>query len=130
MRYFPLPVLTAMLLCLGLNTGSKAGEPPSFFNGFEVENGLIATNEIDHGGPGRDGIPALDKPLFYEGDERGKNIEPGDQVLGVSYNEVHKDAVQAIDAINTWYGRGDLPIGTYSKRLPAPDSSVSHCRRR
>ena len=90
MRYFPLSALTAILLCLGLNTAIKAGEPPSFFNGFEVENGLIATNEIDHGGPGRDGIPALDKPLFYEGDERGKNIKPGDQILGVSYNGIAK----------------------------------------
>ena len=90
MRYFPLPALVAILLCLGLNTATKAAEPPSFFNGFEVENGLIATHEIDHGGPGRDGIPALDKPLFYEGDERSKHIKPGDQILGVSYNGIAK----------------------------------------
>lgn len=41
-----------------------AGEPPSFDNGFDLENGLIPANEIDQGGPGRDGIPAIDKPRF------------------------------------------------------------------
>ncbi len=45
------------------------------------------------------------------------------EILGVSYNEVHADGVKAIDAINTWYGRGDLPIGTFSQELAAPDNS-------
>ena len=52
-----------------------------------------------------------------------KRLRREAEILGVSYNEMHPDAVKAIDAINTWYGRGDLPIGTYGKELAAPDNS-------
>lgn len=45
------------------------------------------------------------------------------ELIGVSYNEVHQDAVAAIDAVNTWYGRGTIPIGTYSQPLAEPDNS-------
>jgi len=45
------------------------------------------------------------------------------EILAVSYNEVHKSAVAAIDAINTWYGRGDIPIGIYRGNLHNPDGS-------
>lgn len=44
-------------------------------------------------------------------------------ILAVVYNEVHKRGVAAIDAINTWYGRGDIPIGAYKKTLKDPDYS-------
>ena len=44
-------------------------------------------------------------------------------ILGVCYNEVHKLAPAAIDAINTYYHRGTIPIGIYSKRLNNPDPS-------
>ena len=47
------------------------------------------------------------------------------QILAVSYNEVQKNAVDALDAINTWYGRGDIPIGLYDKPLAAPDDDHS-----
>jgi len=70
--------------------GAKNAQPPSFYNGFEVEDGLIATNEIDHGGPGRDGIPALDYPVFLEGTARDSEIQPEDRVIGVSFNGVAK----------------------------------------
>ena len=39
-------------------------------------------------------------------------------ILAVSFNEVHPSGVAAIDAINTWYGRGDIPIGTYKPGFP------------
>lgn len=45
------------------------------------------------------------------------------EILAVVFNEVHKDGAAAIDAINTWYNRGDIPIGIYKKELEAPDSS-------
>jgi hypothetical protein len=45
------------------------------------------------------------------------------EILAVCYNEVHKDGASAIDAINTWYNRGDIPIGIYKKTLISPDSS-------
>jgi len=43
------------------------------------------------------------------------------EILAVSYNEVQSRAADAIDAINTWYGRGDIPIGLYDKPLADPD---------
>ena len=44
-------------------------------------------------------------------------------VLAVNYNEVHPNGSRAIGAINTWYGRPDLPVGLYRGELSAPDSS-------
>jgi len=46
------------------------------------------------------------------------------ELLAVCLNEVHPDGVAAIDAINTWYGRGDIPVGVYRGPFPDPDSSA------
>ena len=80
-------ILTALIAS---GTGATDPQPPSFYNGFEVEGGLIAPNEIDHGGPGRDGIPALDYPIFLEGALRDSEIQSNDRVMGVSYNGIAK----------------------------------------
>lgn len=85
-----LPGALILFVFLGTDAGAQTGEKPSFYNGFKVEGGLIAPNEIDHGGPGRDGIPALDYPVFLEGAARDSEIKPGDRVMGVSYNGVSK----------------------------------------
>ena len=53
----------------------------------------------------------------------GLQIEGKVKLLGVCYNEVHPAGVPTIDAINTYYGHGDLPIGTYQKPLADPDPS-------
>ena len=45
------------------------------------------------------------------------------KILAVNYNEIHPDGAAAIDAINTWYGRGDLPVGVYRGELSEPDAS-------
>ena len=45
------------------------------------------------------------------------------EILAVCFNEVHPFGASAIDAINTWYGRGDIPIGIYKKPLSNPDYS-------
>ena len=45
------------------------------------------------------------------------------RILAVNYNEVHKSGAGAIDAINTWYGRADIPIGVYRGELSGPDPS-------
>jgi len=45
------------------------------------------------------------------------------ELLAVCYNEVNQYGPSAIDAINTWYGRGDIPIGIYSGNLKNPDGS-------
>lgn len=44
-------------------------------------------------------------------------------LLAVGFNEVHPRGAAAIDAMNTWYGRGDIPVGIYKKDLPDPDLS-------
>ena len=45
------------------------------------------------------------------------------KILAVCYNEVNPNGAAAIDAINTWYRRGDIPVGIYKKDLPDPDLS-------
>ena len=45
-------------------------------------------------------------------------------LLAVCFNEVHPGGAAAIDAINTWYGRGNIPVGIYKKTFPDPDASA------
>lgn len=81
---------TALLSLLVIASRAWSGDPPTYFNDFEVENGLIAPIDIDHGGPGRDGIPALDHPVFLSGEARSSQIAPGDRIMGVNYAGVAK----------------------------------------
>ena len=53
-------------------------------NGFDVSDALIPITEIRHGGPGRDGIPAIDKPMFIAAD-KAKFLSPTDRILGLHY---------------------------------------------
>jgi len=46
------------------------------------------------------------------------------ELLAVCLNEVHPDGAAAIDAINTWYGRGNIPVGVYRGAFPDPDNSA------
>ncbi len=46
------------------------------------------------------------------------------EIMAVCYNEVHPDGAAAIDAINTWYGRGNIPIGIYEGSFSDPDESA------
>jgi hypothetical protein len=52
-------------------------------------------------------------------------------ILAVMFNEVHESGPAAIDAVNTWYRRGNIPVGAYKKRLFRPDRStyLQHLRR-
>ena len=45
------------------------------------------------------------------------------EILAISYNEVHPSGAGTISAINTWYNRGDIPIGIYKGDLADPDES-------
>ncbi|MBI4327109.1 MAG: DUF3179 domain-containing protein, partial [Chloroflexi bacterium] len=63
------PIRTGVALLVagtGLATESVEAAPQSrgSFNGFNVSNATIPTSEILSGGPGRDGIPSIDKPKF------------------------------------------------------------------
>ncbi|MCD6090244.1 MAG: nucleoside hydrolase [Bacteroidales bacterium] len=46
------------------------------------------------------------------------------ELLAVCLNATgDSDGVAAIDAINTWYGRGDIPVGIWKGSYPEPDPS-------
>ena len=45
------------------------------------------------------------------------------ELLAVCLNDVHPSGVAAVDAIDTWYGRGDIPVGVYRGPFPDPDTS-------
>ena len=45
------------------------------------------------------------------------------EILAISFNEVHPSGADAICAINTWYNRGNIPIGIYKGDLADPDES-------
>ena len=63
---------------------------PAFFdNGFDLEGSLVPADEIHHGGPPRDGIPAIDKPVFVAVDE-ANFLKAEDRVLGLSRGGVTK----------------------------------------
>lgn len=58
-------------------------------NGFDLTGGLIPPDEILHGGPPRDGIPAIDKPQFVKpGGVRF--LKNSDRVLGVVRGNIAK----------------------------------------
>ena len=61
----------------------------AFDNGFDVTDPLIPADEIRHGGPPRDGIPAIDSPLFTSADEAGF-LNEDDRVLGLVRNGLAK----------------------------------------
>jgi len=56
-------------------------------NGFRLDDALIPVNDIKMGGPPRDGIPSLDKPVFVVAEE-AKYLNDRDRVLGISIKGV------------------------------------------
>ena len=46
------------------------------------------------------------------------------EILAVCFNEVHRSGAAAIDVVNTWYNRGDIPLGIYKGDLENPDTSA------
>ncbi len=109
-----LPSILLLLSALCVCAGAAAEEAPSFNTGFDLEGGLISSDDIDQGGPGRDGIPALDNPRFLSGGARDSQIKPGDRVMGVSYNGVAKAYPIAIldqhEIVNDKFGDTALTV--------------------
>src|SRR5437870_5629196 len=58
-------------------------------NGFDLKDSLVPPDQILPGGPGRDGIPAIDAPKFVKAS--AANLAAADRVLGL----VHNGAVKA-----------------------------------
>lgn len=66
----PLPNMTALLVL-------------SFFlTGFSLDNAMVPRSEILAGGPPKDGIPAILKPVLVSA-EQADFMAPGDPVIGV-----------------------------------------------
>ena len=105
--------LMAFLMCLACeNNGSK--------------NKNVNISEMDVKGV----------PVIYETDMtldvddvgalavlHGLQMEKEVNLLGVCYNEVHPLGPDVIDAINTYYNHGTIPIGIYRKDFVKPDPS-------
>jgi hypothetical protein len=76
-------LLFAGLALMALGPGAGAETPPRTLNGFAVEPSDIPVREILPGGPGRDGIPALDHPEHAV----ARTLWPDDAlVMGVAWN--------------------------------------------
>jgi len=58
-------------------------------NGFDLSNPLIKITEIHHGGPAKDGIPAIDRPHFIKAN-KAYFLNSTDRILGLSINGVTK----------------------------------------
>ena len=58
-------------------------------NGFDLTGSLIYEGHIVPGGPGKDGIPAIDQPVFTRAEDENW-LQPGQRVIGVAYNGVAK----------------------------------------
>ncbi len=52
-------------------------------NGFELSNALVNPSEIKKGGPGRDGIPALNYPQFLKAD-KANFLNDSDLIIGLT----------------------------------------------
>jgi len=59
------------------------------YNGFDLSNSLINVKEIHHGGPAKDGIPAIDKPVFVSA-QQADYLNNNDRILGLSINGLAK----------------------------------------
>jgi hypothetical protein len=80
--YLPLAVIVIFLLW---ERYSNAGDS----NGFDLADALVPIDEIHQGGPPRDGIPALDNPIFLSADQAGY-LKEYDYVLGMTRNGISK----------------------------------------
>ena len=68
-------------------------------NGFDVDNASIPTDEILSGGPPRDGIPAIDAPVFVDA-AVASFLKPDSRVIGVA---MHGTAKAYPIAILNWH---------------------------
>ncbi|WP_418314830.1 DUF3179 domain-containing protein [Piscinibacter sakaiensis] len=78
--------LAALLVLLsGVSPSLLAGSgnPPRVsLNGFDISDPLVPIAAIQRGGPPKDGIPAIDKPVFIAAGEAA--LAPDDRVLGLA----------------------------------------------
>jgi len=107
---------------------------------FSLTAFLVCLACEDHGSINKNAIESSSEqagiPVIYETDMtldvddvgalavlHGLQTEKKVNLLGVCFNEVHPLGPAVIDAINTFYNRGTIPIGIYRKDLARPDPS-------
>lgn len=79
------PLLSSVALLIVTSTLARSAE----MNGFDLRGASIPIEQIEHGGPPRDGIPSIDAPKFVGANE-ARFLQPQDRVLGVYHNGVAK----------------------------------------
>lgn len=79
MRYLNQLIVPFTALVFAANSYSSSK------NGFDLTGALIPVNEIHSGGPPRDGIPAINQPVFESADEAGW-LRDKDRVLALVVN--------------------------------------------
>jgi len=77
-----------LLVFFGIGS-SYNGHQPIFMLGFDLKNALIPAEDIQSGGPGKDGIPAIDTPIFKRAVDYSF-FDDDTYVLGISHNGVAK----------------------------------------
>ena len=82
-----LPWLCVLLLGVTSLFWDRAAQAYTL-NGFELSDALIPEHLIKHGGPPRDGIPAINKPKFV--DATTAKLKPESRVMGIYRNGVAK----------------------------------------
>jgi hypothetical protein len=101
------------ILFIGLLlAGNASGETK---NGFDLKNSLIPAKDILQGGPPRDGIPSIEKPIFVAANA-AKFMQPSDRVIGITikgesraypinilnWHEIVNDQVQGVPVSVTY----------------------------
>lgn len=82
-------LLASYVLFFFINQHSNALSNTSGTNGFDLTGSLVPANEIHHGGPRRDGIPAINKPKFIK-PAQADFLNPEDRILGIAQNGTSK----------------------------------------
>lgn len=73
-----LGLLAGLLFC-------KSAAAAGMANGFDLSNAILPRAEIRHGGPPRDGIPALSNPRLIAPDE-AEYLQTEDRIIGIELN--------------------------------------------
>ncbi len=58
-------------------------------NGFDLSNAVIPSEQIMHGGPPKDGIPAISDPKLVKSDQ-ANHVRPDDRIVGITLDGVSK----------------------------------------
>jgi len=82
-HHFKVVWFVILLLVVGLSSHAKE------INGFKLDDALMPPSQIFSGGPGKDDIPAIDKPKFIKIRDAGF-LNDDDRVLGITIDGVSK----------------------------------------